>query len=96
VLAAPTIPAGVQRVLAYMNARGMTAYGLEVSYFAGELECFVPRVVVRPTLGTRIGGGDARSSVAIGDLEGYLSSVPEAVADKLRTFLSDFPRLAAS
>jgi Aldo/keto reductase family len=34
-----------------LNARGFSVFGLEVSYFAGEAEALVPRVVVRPSLG---------------------------------------------
>jgi hypothetical protein len=47
VVAAPEIPDGVQRVLEYLNSQGLAFYGLEVSYFAGPVECFVPRLVQR-------------------------------------------------
>ena len=50
VVAAPEIPKGVQRVIEYLNQRGHSFFGLEVSYFAGDLEAFVPRIVVRPSL----------------------------------------------
>jgi hypothetical protein len=49
VVAAPEIPEGVERVLNYMNAQGLRLYGLEVSYFNGPAECFVPRLTVQPT-----------------------------------------------
>jgi len=48
VVAAPTIPPAIQRNIDYMNDQGMLLYGLEVNYFAGETECFVPRIVVKP------------------------------------------------
>ena len=48
VVAAPSIPEGVQRVLRYLNRQGLRLYGLEVSYFKGPVECFVPRLVVEP------------------------------------------------
>jgi hypothetical protein len=49
VIAAPSIPEGVQRVLRYLNRQGLRLYGLEVSYFKGPVECFVPRLVVEPS-----------------------------------------------
>ncbi len=57
VVAAPHIPEAVQRVLEYLNARGLRMYGLEVSYFSGPVKCFVPRLVVRPTLADDPGPG---------------------------------------
>jgi hypothetical protein len=33
VVAAPEIPEGVERVMEYLNGRGLTIYGLEVSYY---------------------------------------------------------------
>ena len=36
------IPVGVQRVLEYLNARGQRFFAIEVSYFKGPAECFVP------------------------------------------------------
>jgi hypothetical protein len=55
------IPAGVQRVIESLNARGLSVFGLEVSYFAGEIETFVPLLAIRPTLGARVAGQDARA-----------------------------------
>jgi hypothetical protein len=60
VVAAPTIPARVRRVIEYLNSSNMSVYGLEVSYFGGEIECFVPRVVAPPTLGAGIAGASKR------------------------------------
>jgi hypothetical protein len=48
VVAAPEIPEGVRRVLDYMNAQGHRLYGLEISYFNGPAECFVPRLSIQP------------------------------------------------
>jgi hypothetical protein len=48
VVAAAEIPLGVQRVLEYLNARGQRFFAIEVSYFKGPAECFVPRLVVMP------------------------------------------------
>jgi hypothetical protein len=53
VLAAPTIPPAVQRNIDYMNDQGMLLYGLEVNYFAGDTECFVPQIVVEPRAAER-------------------------------------------
>lgn len=62
VVAAPAIPPRVERVVEYLNTRGLSVYGVEVSYFAGEVEVFVPRIVVRPTLGAKIVGQNATAS----------------------------------
>jgi hypothetical protein len=59
VVAAPSIPEGVQRVLRYLNGQGLRLYGLEVSYFQGPVECFVPRLVVEPPQPGEGGGGGA-------------------------------------
>ncbi len=88
VVAAPNIPEGVQRVIEYLNARAMNIYGLEVSYFEGGIEAFVPRIVVRPTVGARIAGRDSqaasRSSV---DPETYIADLPEGIAELVRSFI---------
>jgi hypothetical protein len=88
VVAAPEIPAGVQRVIEYLNARGLNIYGLEVSYFAGGIEAFVPRIVVRPTVGSKIAGRDSqaasRSSV---DAETYFGELPEGTSEVVRNFI---------
>jgi hypothetical protein len=95
VLAAPTIPAGVQRVMEYLNARGSSLFGLEVSYFAGEVEVFVPRVVVRPTLGVRIAGQDSREPKAPVDAETYLTGLPEAAREPVKSFIDEVEGLGA-
>ena len=87
VVAAPSIPAGVQRVIEYLNARGSRIYGLEVSYFAGEVDAFVPRLVVRPTIATRIAGSSVRGSSAPIDRETLLSSLPEQTREVVADFL---------
>lgn len=48
VVAAPKIPAGVERVLQYLNAQRLRLYALEVDYYRSEVECFVPRLSVTP------------------------------------------------
>lgn len=84
VVAAPQIPAGVQRVIEYLNARGQRLYGLEVSYFKGQVECFVPRLVVRPLVSDPAGTGARTTGI---DRETFLASVAEsaeaAVAEML-------------
>jgi hypothetical protein len=57
VVAAPQVPAGVERALEYLNAQGLKLYTLEVDYFRrqlenGQVECFVPRLSVRPSVAT--------------------------------------------
>src|SRR5207237_1406992 len=93
VLAAPTIPAGVQRVIEYLNARGHSVFGLEVSYFAGEIEAFVPRIVVQPSLGTRIAGQKDRGQQTPVEPETYLASLPEQAQDPVRAFVQDAPTI---
>ena len=48
IVAAPSIPTGVEKVIEYLNAQGHLMYGLEVSFFGGAAECFVPNLVVKP------------------------------------------------
>jgi len=88
VLAAPTIPAGVQRVIEYLNVRGGSVFGLEVSYFAGEIEAFVPRLVVRPSLGTRIAGQGARAPKPPMDVETYVAALPESAQEPVQDFIA--------
>src|SRR4051812_18933080 len=74
VVAAPRIPVGVQRVLEYLNARGQRMFGLEVSYFRGQVECFVPRLVVNPL--TADPGGESRGAAAL-DEDTFVAQLPE-------------------
>jgi hypothetical protein len=76
VVAAPSIPHGVQRVIEYMNSQGLLLYGLEVSFFSGPAECFVPRIVVRPSVTetVKLTGGAA----ALGR-EDFIEALPERV-----------------
>lgn len=76
VVAAPSIPHGVQRVIEYMNSQGLLLYGLEVSFFSGPAECFVPRIVVRPSVTetVKLAGGAA----ALGR-EDFMGALPERV-----------------
>lgn len=89
VLAAPTIPVGVQRVIEYLNARGHSIFGLEVSYFQGDVEAFVPRLVVRPSLATRIAGGTATRAAQPIDAETLIASLPEDAQDGTREFIRE-------
>ncbi|HEY4809925.1 MAG TPA: hypothetical protein VIH71_02600 [Solirubrobacteraceae bacterium] len=75
VVAAPQIPSGVQRVIEYLNARGQRLYGLEVSYFKDQVECFVPRLVVRPLVSDPAGAGSRTAGI---DRETFLASVADA------------------
>ena len=88
VVAAPSIPPGVQRVLEYLNAQGLRLFGIEVSYFKGPVEAFVPRVVVRP------GAADPAATPAGGtrspiDAQTFLPRLPEALRDPVLIFLAD-------
>lgn len=85
VVAAPQIPIGVQRVLEYLNARGQRLYGLEVSYFSGPVECFVPRLVVKPLSSDPASERGAEPL----DQETFLSEVPEEVRDVIASFLDE-------
>jgi hypothetical protein len=87
VLAAPVIPPGVQRVIEYLNARGLSVYGLEVSYFAGEVKVFVPRLVVRPRL------TDPQPGPPPIDPETYIMSLSEAAQEPVRAFIADIKTL---
>jgi hypothetical protein len=65
VVAAPSIPPGVERQIEYLNARGLRVYGLEVSYFAdGADAVYVPRIVARPTDAARIVGRATRPDIS--------------------------------
>lgn len=85
VVAAPTIPLGVQRVLEYLNAQGMRLFGLEVSYFKGPAEAFVPRIVVRPSAADR--ATTSGRSAPPTDLETFLPRLPEAFRAPVQQFL---------
>lgn len=74
VVAAPTIPAGVQRVIEYLNEFGHSIYGLEVSYFEdGNVEAFVPRIAAKPSLGRGL-ASDSRPKDVI-DREKLLAEI---------------------
>ena len=80
----------------YLNARGLTLYGLEVSYFAGDIEAFVPRIVVRPSVGTRIAGRCSHAGIRTSiDPESYFDSLPDATSDLVRRFVDDVSALGA-
>lgn len=96
VVAAPEIPEGVERVMEYLNGRGLTIYGLEVSYFAGEIEAFVPRVVVRPTISGRIAARDSHAGTRTDiEPESFFDTLPETISDVVRAFLDEVPGIGA-
>jgi hypothetical protein len=84
VVAAPHVPLGVQRVLEYLNARGQRFYGLEVSYFKGPPDCFVPRLVVMPPAAGPSGGGATAPPL---ERESFLEEVPDQVQAEVSEFL---------
>ena len=67
-------------MIEYLNARRMSVFGLEISYFGGEVEAFVPRIVVRPTVGARIAGQEAHAGSAPTDPESYFASLARTAA----------------
>jgi hypothetical protein len=76
----------VQRAIEYLNAQGLRLFGIELSYFKGPAEAFVPRVVIRPTVADP-------ASAPIGpppptDLETFLALLPEHVRDGIREFVA--------
>lgn len=85
VVAAPQIPVGVQRVLEYLNARGQRLFGLEVSYFRGPVECFVPRLVVKPLISDPAGESASGSPL---DQETFLDQLPARCRDAIAGFLA--------
>jgi hypothetical protein len=86
VVAAPHIPSGVQRVIEYLNARGQRLYGLEVSYFKGQVECFVPRLVVRPLVSDPAGVGARTTGI---DRETFLASVADGCESTVSELLDE-------
>ena len=79
VVAAPQIPTGVERALEYLNAQGLRVYALEVGYFRGQVECFVPRVSVSPPPTTRSRTSTVAPAAPV-EREGFLESLGESVA----------------
>jgi hypothetical protein len=77
VVAAPEIPPGVRRALEYLNTQGLRLFGLEVSYFEGPVECFVPRLVVRPTSADE--AKSRRAPAAPHDRESLLAQLPDEI-----------------
>lgn len=95
VVAAPSVPPGVERQIEYLNARGLSVYALEVSYFADDAgSLFVPRIAVRPTVAARIAGRDPRQEAVAVDPEGYLDALGnDRVRETVRRVLDDVPGL---
>jgi hypothetical protein len=84
IVAAPQIPAGVERALDYLNARGMRMYGLEVGYFHGDVDCFVPRLTVKPAPTKRL-----RSAAEPLTRNAFLDSLDHSIAAGVATALDD-------
>lgn len=91
IVAAPQVPVGVQRVLEYLNARGQRFYALEVSYFEGPAECFVPRLVVMPP----VSGPSAAKTTSPIDRETFLGELPNHVEGEVAEFLDDAQEIGA-
>jgi hypothetical protein len=87
VVAAPGIPPGVRQVIEYLNAQGLLIYGLEVSFFSGPAECFVPRLVVRPRVAeTRKLASAISNPIA---QEDFLQWLPQRIHKPVLGFLDD-------
>jgi hypothetical protein len=84
VVAAPIIPPGVRQVIEYLNSQGLRIYGLEISFFSGPAECFVPRLVVRPQIAEAKKLGAASAPV---DEEDFLLSLPQQAQAHAERFL---------
>jgi hypothetical protein len=85
VVAAPSIPPGVQQVIEYLNAQGLLIYGLEVSFFSGPAECFVPHLVVKPRV-TETRKLAVSSSAPIAE-EDFLQALPDRIREPGLDFL---------
>jgi hypothetical protein len=85
VVAAPSIPPGVQQVIEYLNAQGLLIYGLEVSFFSGPAECFVPRLVVKPRV-TETRKLAAASSAPVAE-EDFFQALPDRIREPASEFL---------
>jgi hypothetical protein len=86
VIAAPRVPPAIQRNIDYMNDQGMLLYGLEVNYFAGETECFVPRIVVKPRASE---GPNNPSRLPQSTEATFLPQLDDGVASRLAVLLRD-------
>jgi len=82
VVAAPSIPPGTRRAVDYLNAQGCRIFGVEVSYFSGPAECFVPRVVVQPAPSS---GPSTSGHTETLDRETFLARL----ASSARSFVAD-------
>lgn len=81
VVAAPLIPQGVEKVMEYLNAQGHMVYGLEVGFFSGASECFVPRLVVKPRVSEIRAVGTKAEPVSEADFLGTLPAHAQASVD---------------
>lgn len=93
VVAAPSIPSSVQQVIEYLNSRGLLIYGLEVSFFSGPAECFVPRLVVKPQVSETKRLSASPASLDEGE---FLHELPERVQPAAEMFLRSCETAAAT
>jgi hypothetical protein len=93
VVAAPVIPNGVEKVMEYLNAQGHMVYGLEVGFFSGSAECFVPRLVVKPRVGEVRSVGAKSEPVSEED---FLAALPAHARGPIGAFLQTATLAGAS
>jgi hypothetical protein len=93
VVAAPAIPQGVEKVMEYLNAQGHMVYGLEVGFFSGSAECFVPRLVVKPRVGEVRSAGAKAAPMSEED---FLDALPAHAQGPIGAFLQTAASAGAS
>jgi hypothetical protein len=93
VVAAPEIPPGVRRALEYLNGQGLRLFGLEVSYFEGPVECFVPRLVVKPTSADE--SKARRAPAAPLERESLLADLPDEIESFASSLLDECVEVGA-
>lgn len=93
VLAAPVIPQGVEKVMEYLNAQGHMVYGLEVGFFSGSAECFVPRLVVKPRVSEIRAAAPKAEPVTEAD---FLDALPAHAKAPIASFLTSAAAAGAS
>lgn len=84
VVAAPAIPERLEKVIEYLNAQGHMIYGIEVGFFSGTAECFVPRVVVKPRV-SEIRAAAAKAE-PMSEVD-FLSAIPAHAQGPVRSLL---------
>jgi hypothetical protein len=84
VVAAPSIPQRLEKVMEYLNAQGHMVYGLEVGFFSGTAECFVPHLTVKPRVSEIRAATTKAEPVSEPD---FLESLPAHAQASVRSFL---------